>query len=140
MLLQMDCDLGWVGKSSQPPFPLEAHQLSTREMTEWSVCTRACACLLGEEVACAWGSLQSGTWLDPHLAWLCFHTSFPCRPREATLHRWPSGWHFRTRPSAHSQPSPPFLLCFTGSMDSERRAGRGWRGSGGDEQRAYIHN
>ena len=76
----------------------------------------------------------------PTLAWLCFHTSFPCRPGEARLHRWPSGWHFRTRPSAHSQPYPPFHLCFTGSMDSERSAGRGWRGNGGDGQRDYVQD
>lgn len=70
----------------------------------------------------------------PTLVWLWFHTSFPCRPGEAKLHRWPSGWHFRTRPTAHSQPSLPLLLCFTGSMDSERSAGPGWRSIRGDRQ------
>ena len=55
----------------------------------------------------------------PILIWLWFHTSFPSRPGEAKLHRWPSGWHFRTRPGAHWQP-PPFsasvaLLILQGS-------------------------
>lgn len=59
---------------------------------KWHVLGRACREALGR---------------IPTLVWLWFHTSFPCRPGEAKLHRWPSGWHFRTRSSAHSQPSPP---------------------------------
>lgn len=35
-------------------------------MCDASVCTRVCARLLGEKVACAWKSLQRGTWPDPH--------------------------------------------------------------------------
>lgn len=80
----------------------------------------------------------------PTLIWLWFHTSFPSRPGEAKLHRWPSGWHFRTWPSAHSQTSYPTLLCFSALLILQRsdwaRTERHWRWRwAGDSSTGLAH-
>lgn len=123
--------LGESGQSSCPlPPPLPPRFISLdwlddrvefvcKMSAHMHTCTYACWArkwlVLGEACREALG------WI-PTLIWLRLHTSFPSRPGEAKMHRWPSDWHFRTRPSALSQPSPaPTLFCFSGSIDSAKQ-------------------
>lgn len=115
---RVNCDLGCVGAEQQLyRSPINSDQLGCPCV---HVCTQA-------HVHVCWarkwhvlgGAYREALGWIPTVGWLWFHTSFPDRPGEAKLHRWPSGWHFRIWPSAHSQPSPsPTLLCSSGSVDS----------------------
>lgn len=138
--------LGGSGQSSCPPTSLPTRSISLDRLDDqvefvcktsahMNACTDVCWArkwhVLGRACREALG------WI-PTLIWLWLHPSFPSRPGEAKLHRWPSGWHFRTRPSAPLQPSPaPTLFCFSGSINSAKQLlgqdrevlGGGWQGA-----------